>query len=207
MTGSKRSVLTPEARRLEEIKLRLAGDSLLNYLVMLASGRTFNMSLNITLILDGVLVRGQMIPPHELASALDAQVASAVADAPINFTNPPEPNNEAEIRRVLGESLERAFQKVLERREQRVERAHAAMEEAWGPPNSWDENWLPNPDELPDEVVEDALEAMALPSTVTLRDAEILWPASGRWTPVGYMRIALSHVSGWCLMGPKAGEG
>jgi hypothetical protein len=203
MNDSKSPSLTPEARRLEAIKLRLSGDSLLNFLVGLASGRTFSVSLNITLILDGVLVRGEMTGPYELATVLDTQLQSTLKDAPINFDPPPEPNNEGDIRSALGQALERTFQNVLDRAEQRIERGRKAMEDAWGSPEGWGDH-LPRPDELPDEAAEDALEALTPPRTVTLRNAEILWPVTGRWTPVGYMRIALSHVSGWCFTAPEA---
>jgi hypothetical protein len=202
MTERNAPTLSPEARRLEQIRRRLAGDPLLNFVVGLASGQTFSMSLNITLILDGVLVRGQMTGPQELASALDAQVASTLQDAAINFTSQPEPEDEREIRDALRKTLERASQRALERSERRIERGQTAMEEAWGSPEGWDDR-LPNPDELPDDVAVDAIEALAPPSTVTLKNAEILWPVTGRWTPVGYMRVALSHVSGWCFTVPE----
>lgn len=199
---NRRLELTPEARRLDDIRFRLGGDALLHLVVGLASGQTFSMSLNITLLVDGALIRGQMTNPQELASALDAQISSALQTAPINFTGPPDADSERDVRDALRQSLESAFQRALERTERRVDRGRMAMEAAWGSPDTWDDR-LPNPDELPDDVVEEALEALAPPATVTLRNAEILWPVTGRWTPVGYMRVALSHVSGWCFIAPE----
>lgn len=139
----------------------------------------------VALLVNGMIVAGELAPRNAIADELDAEVQSHLARA-----ERPDDTDEAE----WAHGVERAgsrFSTALRAQEEEEESLDAEVAQRGGPLDL---------NEVPAGVGRRAMAAEVV-SHVTLRDAKIVSAAGHRGvTRVGVMRVALHHVAGWWLL-------
>jgi hypothetical protein len=197
--------MSSEARRLQALLNLNEADGFLQMLVGLGSGSDFSIDLPVNLATNGCLVRGKLTNPEDYAQVLDAYMSRVVAAAAFRYRNlndeqtRDQAQNEDATRKTIAAELTDAFSKRVKRRRALEDLGRRLVEEAWGDPSQWSDDFVPRLDDLSDDNFENALGALSPDIVVTLREAEILPSGSSQWTPVGYVRVLARHVSAWWL--------
>ena len=109
---SPRPPLSAEARRLDAIRQRLEGDSLLQVLLAVASGSEIFFDLPIAMLVNGTLVRGRVARPEFVAEHIDSRLAEIASTANLHVGAPGSTMTQdqlARIREALSKALSTAF--------------------------------------------------------------------------------------------------
>jgi hypothetical protein len=197
---SSRSPVSGESRRLDAIQQRLERDSVLQLLLAIAASGTLSFDLPISLLVDGVILKGRIARPEAIAAQLDQRVEHVVRTAVLNVTGTDVALSEdrlATIREAMMNALSGAFTANLAAYRKREDEAQKKLDAELGTAEAWDPVHPPLLDDLPDSIVHEFLFATAPFTSLTLDQAEIY--SDRAWQPLGLVRVAIAHIGAWWL--------
>lgn len=185
MTGDEDDAapLSATDRDLLRVAIRDAPDAFLMSLIAMARQRLRE---HVGLLVNGMIVIGEINEPEALASLLQIRRGTQIARA-----ERPDDATDAEWDEMVADWISEPTRMVQDLRER-----EAALEEALGPYAEGDD--LPRSRDLP-AALERQLEAMRTYSHITLTDATLTAPGVRATTSVPVMRIAVRQIAGWWL--------
>ncbi|MFP5345527.1 MAG: hypothetical protein ACLGIA_00635 [Actinomycetes bacterium] len=186
-----------EARRLAEILARLGGDALLQGLLELLTGGSIRANLSLGVVVDGAVLRGRLASTETAAAELDDRVNEWLQRAELDVQGLGA-DDTAEVRRRIVAALQGRFTQQARSRAAYEELVRDRLAEIWGEPRGEGYEDRPRVEDLPDDLVSDAVDYLSPRTAFTLADAQMLL-ASGQWASIGVARVIASHVGTWWL--------
>jgi hypothetical protein len=193
---------TPEVRRLAAIYARMAGDSFLDLILALGTGKDIWFGLPLRCIVGGQVLRGTLAPPEQFARDVEQKLTTYFAAADVKFNNSPDLDDpDAATRTVKEILLKHVEDGAYAEGTRRVRAFEDRMSELVGKffeENPTDEARPFDVDRFPDDIALDAIAYLSPKSAFTLENAQIFVPQLG-WQSAGTIRLSAREVSAWWI--------
>jgi hypothetical protein len=172
------------------VALSHSTDPLLEALVTVCSEQSsFSVSIGLGLTVSGVVHRGWLDTPGPFAERIDETLLLPFEKVSTVEGSPNQELLDALTEVFRGKQLSANVDESRQRSHETLTRLQERFPDGIKPGDV---------EKLPDDLVNDAIAYLDRQSFVQLKDAEIF--RGGTWTPVGLVRISVSHVGSWWLL-------
>ncbi len=175
--------LSPSESELAAIASRQTPDGFLNQLVLLAERGA---GIGLGLLVNGMVVTGQLGPPERIADEIDAERRMIVSRSP----RPDDLTEDEWVEQT--ERFATTAMRAVENWREDLEELNVEADAHAGPGG-------PDPETAPADLARRAIGANAR-SHLTLADAQLFAPGQRGVTSLPVMRIAIRQVAGWWIL-------